>query len=249
MRFSTPRLGAVPCLVLNAVLPPQCLSCGVTVERNGSLCSKCWEAVSFISPPYCALCGFPFEFDQGAGALCAACHQMRPAFDRGRAVMRYDQASRPFLLGFKHGDRTEGAPAYGAWLARAGRELVREAGVIAPVPLHWTRLWTRRFNQSALLAQALGKVAEKAVQPDLLLRQRATPPQGRLSRSQRRQNVAGAFALNPAHADDAAGQSVLLVDDVWTTGATLSACAAALRKAGAARVDVLVMARVLRDGL
>ena len=99
------------------------------------------------------------------------------------------------------------------------------------------------------MAQALGQVTGKPVQPDLLLRQRATPPQGRLSRAQRRQNVAGAFAVNPARSELVAGKSVLLVDDVWTTGATLSVCAAALRKAGAARVDVLVMARVLRDGL
>ena len=160
--------------------------------------------------------------------------------------MRYDEGSRGLVLGFKYADRTEGAAAYGAWLARAGAELAGEADLIVPVPLHWMRLFARRFNQAALLAQALGVETGLPVVPDLLLRRRHTPSQGRLSVDQRRRNVAGAFAVKGARAPRLAGRRVLLVDDVLTTGATVSACARTLRRGGAGAVDVLVLARVVR---
>ncbi len=160
--------------------------------------------------------------------------------------MRYDQSSRALVLGFKYADRTEGAAGYGTWLARAGAGLVAEADLIAPVPLHWLRLFNRRFNQAALLAQALGRGAGVPVVADLLLRRRHTPSQGRLSPAQRRRNVAGAFAVKPARKALLEGRRVLLVDDVLTTGATVSACARTLRRGGAGAVDVLVLARVVR---
>ncbi len=233
-------------LALNALLPPRCLACRVTVERPGALCAPCWKGVHFLDPPLCELCGFPLEFELGQGALCGACARERPTFDRARAVMRYDDSSRALVLGFKHADRTEGVPAYGAWLARAGTELVAEADLIAPVPLHWLRLFNRRFNQAALLAQALGRNAGVPVVADLLLRRRHTPSQGRLSPAQRRRNVAGAFAVKPSRKPLLEGRRVLLVDDVLTTGATASACARTLRRGGARAVDVLVLARVVR---
>jgi ComF family protein len=239
-------LKALPGLALNALLPPRCLACGGAVERPGALCPVCWEAVDFLGPPLCAGCGYPFEFDLGDGALCGACVREAPDFDRARAVMRYDELSKRLLIGFKHADRTEGAPAYGAWLARAGAELLAEADLIAPVPLHWLRLFSRRYNQAALLAQALGRRAERPVVQDLLQRRRHTPPQGRLSAPARRRNVAGAFAVRPAHKDRLQGRRVLLVDDVMTTGATAAACARVLRRGGAGAVDVLVLARVIR---
>ncbi len=160
--------------------------------------------------------------------------------------MRYDEASRGLVLGFKHADRTDGAPAYGAWLARAGAELIAEADLIAPVPLHWMRLFARRYNQAALLARALARRAGRPVAADLLLRRRHTPSQGRLSPAQRRRNVAGAFAVKPSRRPLLEGRRVLLVDDVLTTGATASACARTLRRDGARAVDVLVLARVVR---
>ncbi|MFQ5774840.1 MAG: ComF family protein [Kiloniellaceae bacterium] len=239
-------LRGLPRLALNALLPPRCLSCGALVERPGVLCPDCWARVDFLGPPHCAICGLPFEFDLGPAALCGACARERPAFERARAVMRYDEDSRRLLLGFKHADRTEGAPAYGAWLARAGAELVAEAELLAPVPLHWARLFARRYNQAALLAHALGREAGVPVVSDLLLRRRFTRSQGRLSPAARRRNVAGAFTVKPARAPLLAGRRVLLVDDVLTTGATVSACARALRRGGAAAVDVLVLARVVR---
>ena len=143
-------------LALNALLPPRCLGCGTVVARTAALCAGCWKGVQYLEPPLCALCGFPLEYDLGPEALCGACAREPPRFDRARAVMRYDEGSRGLVLGFKHADRTEGAAAYGAWLARAGAELTAEADLIVPVPLHWMRLFTRRFNQAALLAQAVG---------------------------------------------------------------------------------------------
>ncbi|MEE8187831.1 MAG: ComF family protein [Kiloniellales bacterium] len=235
-------------LALNAILPPRCLSCGVTVDALGRLCADCWERADFLTPPVCAACGFPFAFDLGPETLCGACLRETPVFARARAVLRYGETSRRLLLGFKYADRTEGAAAYGAWLARAGAELLAEADMVAPVPLHWRRLFGRRYNQAALLARALEGQCEAPVVPDLLLRRRATRSQARLSPEARRRNVAGAFAVNPARAALIDGRRVLLVDDVLTTGATVSACARTLKRAGAAAVDVLVLARVVRSG-
>ncbi len=161
-------------------------------------------------------------------------------------MFRYDDHSRGLILRFKYADQLDGAPSYGTWLARAGAELVREADLIAPVPLHRWRLLRRRFNQSAVLAHALGRQAGKPVAADLLVRTRATPSQGGLNFRQRRRNVRNAFAVRRPRAASVRGRRVLLVDDVLTTGATVEACAKALLAAGASGVDVVVLARVVR---
>ena len=231
---------------LDIVLPPRCLSCGGSVGEHGQLCAACWAAVSFIAPPFCAACGTPFAFDGGAGALCGACIAARPLYDRARAVMRYDDGARALVLGFKHADRTDRAPALARWMARAGAELLAGADVIVPVPLHRWRLLHRRFNQSALLAHELGRVAGRPVVAHLLRRKRNTPSQGALTRAQREDNVAGAFLLRPGQAARVAARRVLLVDDVLTTGATATACTKVLLRAGATAVDVLTVAHVIR---
>ena len=213
-----------------------------------------------LADPQCRCCGLPFAYDPAGGPvegatgsgsseelLCGACLAAPPAFAHARAVMRYDDASRPLLLGFKHGDRTEAAATFAGWMARAGRDLLAETDIVAPVPLHWRRLFARRYNQAALLTRALAHRASLPEVPDLLLRRRATPSQGRLTRAERQRNVAGAFTVNPRRAGAVAGRRLLLVDDVMTTGATVSACARAVLKAGAASVDVLVLARAVRD--
>lgn len=233
---------------LDTVLPPQCLACDALVSEPGALCHDCWDGAMFVSAPFCKACGVPFEFDHGPDALCGACARQRPAFARARAVFLYNDVSRDLITGLKHRDRMHGAPAFGRWLARAGAELIADADWIAPVPLHPLRLWRRRFNQSALLAQSMTReagVPEKFM-PDLLRRTRATPSQGGLNASQRRRNVHGAFAVQPRHVDDLRGRRVLLIDDVYTTGATLEACTGVLLKAGAEGVDALALARVDR---
>jgi ComF family protein len=234
--------------LLDLVLPPRCVGCGAGLAEGAeaaALCADCWSAVEFLAPPLCGRCGYPFEFELGADALCLACRARPPVFDRARAVFRYDAGSRPMLLSFKHADRTDLAPAFGRWLARAGAELLAEADLVAPVPLHWTRLFARRYNQAALLAQFAAKLAGRPCRPDLLIRRRRTKPQS-AGRAARARNVAGAFQVPPARRGLVEGRRILLVDDVRTTGATLEACARALKAAGADHVDVLTLAMVVR---
>ena len=196
----------------------------------------------------CGACGLPFTFDPGLAdeVLCGACARDRPPYDRARAVMAYGDFSRKLILAFKHGDRTDTAPGLGRWLAASGGDLIADAEVIAPVPLHWSRLFARRYNQAALLAIEVGRLSEVAVAPDLLVRRKRTPPQGRMSRAARRRNVRGAFKVHPNRRKDLDGRRVLLIDDVMTTGATASACAKTLLRGGAKAVDVLTLARVVR---
>ncbi len=236
--------------LLDAVLPPRCLKCGQVVAAEGgaqgALCPGCWQQLSFLGGPCCACCGQPFDFELGPDALCGACIEAPPAFDRARAVLRYDEASRDLILAFKHADRTSLAPTFGAWLNRIGQELLGDSDLIVPVPLHWSRLFGRRYNQAALLANALGALSGKPVLPDLLIRRRATKKQGHLGRLARQRNVAGAFALHPRRGALLEGKRILLVDDVITTGATVTNCAKVLRKNGAIAVNVLALARVIQ---
>jgi len=242
--------------LVDALLPPRCLACGVGLGSRmgagaeGALCAACWSEIEFIDGPACATCGLPFAFDEGAGALCAGCIQQAPAYRRHRSVMRYGAASRALVLGFKHGDRTASAPTFGAWLKRAGAGMIEDATLIIPVPLHRRRLFTRRYNQSALLARglfkALGPDSRAVVAPGLLRRVRHTASQGNLSRSARQRNVSGAFKVSADDARHLKDAHVLLIDDVMTTGATVEACAKSLLRAGAASVDVLTLARVVR---
>jgi ComF family protein len=217
---------------VDAVLPPRCLACGEITAEPGAVCGACWQGLDFISAPMCDCCGLPFAYDAGGGALCGECARERPLYGRARSVLVYDDASRSLVLAFKHADRTDAAPAFGRWLARAGGDLVAEADAIVPVPLHRRRLLARRYNQAALLALALGRLSDKSVLVDVLRRTRATPSQGRMGRGQRERNVRGAFAVPDDRRGLIAGKRVLLVDDVLTTGATLSACARALLHGG-----------------
>ncbi|NNG02674.1 MAG: ComF family protein [Inquilinus sp.] len=232
---------------LDAVLPPRCLSCGAVVGGDGALCPPCWTRLAFVGPPHCVCCGLPFPYDAGEELRCGACIRRRPAFDRARAALVYDGASRPLLLGFKHGDETHAAAPFARWMAGAAGSLLTGADLLVPVPLHRWRLFRRRYNQAALLAHALGRGAGRPVATDLLIRRRRTPSQGGLGRVGRAANVRGAFAVPQAVRARIAGRRLLLVDDVMTTGATVEACARALRRAGAAHVDVIVLARVVPE--
>lgn len=231
---------------LSVVLPARCLGCGTIVERPGSLCASCWDRVTFLGPPHCARCGLPFEHDHGEGMICLDCHRASPPFGRARAAMRYDPESRGLILGLKHGDRTDGAPSYGRWMARAAGPLLDDADLVIPVPLHWSRLAKRRYNQSALLARAVAEVAGKPFSPRLLTRVRRTRPLGDMNATARRRVLQGAFRVPEDRRAALRDKHVLLVDDVLTTGSTANACARTLLRAGAASVDVLTLARIVR---
>jgi len=235
------RTGTV---LLDLVLPPRCIACGEEVDAVNALCVACWRKVTFLGEPCCACCGLPFDHDLGAGALCGACAEARPAYDRARSALRYDDGSRGLILAFKHGDRLHGAPAFGDWMRRAGAALLADADLLMPVPLHWTRLLSRRYNQAALLAHAIHRADGPRVAPDWLTRRRRTPSQGELGPEGRLRNVRGAFRLKPGKS--VRNLKIVLVDDVLTTGATLEECARVLKRAGAARVDALALARSLR---
>ena len=234
--------------LLDLLLPPRCLGCGACVDDQGGLCAACWSGLAFLGPPQCRTCGYPLPHALPEAPLCGGCAAEPPPYDRARAALRYDEGSRRLILRFKHADRTDVAPAFGGWLARAGGELVEGADLIAPVPLHRWRLLRRGYNQAAMLARALAQETGRPLVPDLLQRVRATASQQGLSGRARQENItAGAFRVHPWHRRRPAGRRILLVDDVLTTGATVGACARVLRQAGAVEVDVLTLARVVRD--
>lgn len=232
--------------LLDSILPPLCLGCNEIVDEPGGLCTTCWPGFSFIAAPHCARCGVPFAEDLAAGAECGACLRRAPGYRRARAALVYDNESRRLVLPFKHGDRTDMARACGSWMASAGRELLADAELIAPVPLHWRRLFTRRYNQALLLARSVSTASKGRLVPDLLRRARWTGSQAGLKAQERRTNVRRAFELHPRWATVVRDKTVLLVDDVLTTGATVEACARALQRGGARHVDVLTLARVVR---
>lgn len=241
-------------MVLNVILPPRCPLTGAIVDENGALSAEAWEKLTFIRPPACRQCGYPFSLSledqtQGDGAFCGPCLKSPPAYDRARASLLYDEASRDLILAFKHGDRTDFVPCLNKMLMRAaadllGEELTEQSWLCAPVPLHPLRLLKRRYNQSALLAAALSRTLRYDYGPDLLKRTRHTPPQGHLSSKDRYKNVRTAFAVTQKYASCVRGRNILLVDDVFTSGATIEACARTLKKAGAAQIYAVTVARV-----
>ncbi|MBD8677045.1 ComF family protein [Sphingomonas sp. CFBP 13720] len=226
--------------IVALALPPRCPACGDVVEADHRFCAGCWSALRFLGDPACAGCGLPFAFDRGEGVRCAPCLARAPVHDGVRAAVAYGPVARDVALKLKYGGRLALATTMGRLMAR---HVPADATRIVPVPLHPRRLWTRGYNQAGLIAAA---VAERACVPldrDLLRRTRATPPLREMGSRARAKVVAGAFAVaDPARV---VGQSIVLVDDVYTSGATTDACAKILSKAGAERVRVLCWARVI----
>ena len=235
-----PRMRGLWRGALDMVFPPQSIDGAPAMA--GGLSAAAWSRIQWLDGPVCDGCGAPFEYD--IGVRCAACLARPRAFDAARAACLYDETSREPILKLKHADRADLAPLFARWLSRAARDLLDEADAIAPVPLHPSRLLSRRYNQAAEIARPLARLCGVAYLPDALIRRRATDTQGGKSGSGRKRNVAGAFEVPAARARQVAGRRILLVDDVLTTGATAEGCARALKAAGAVRVDVAVVARV-----
>ena len=229
--------------VLDLALPPLCAACREPVEGKG-LCAACWSKLSFITRPYCERLGIPFAYDPGPGILSMEAIADPPAYNRARAAVRFDDVSRALVHNLKYGDRLDLAPMMGRWMSHAGRELLAEVDALVPVPLHWRRLWARRFNQSAMLATRISAESGVPVATIALKRVRATAQQVGLTRTQRSANVQGAFRVPDEGKAAVAGRKLVVIDDVLTSGATVEGCARALLRAGAANVDVLVFARV-----
>jgi ComF family protein len=229
------------------LVPPICVACRMPVATHNALCSRCWGGVDFIQSPVCARLGIPLPYDAGPGALSARALMSPPAYDRARAVARHAGVMRDLVHRLKYGDQHHGLRLFGRLLAMAGKELLADADILVPVPLARFRLWRRGFNQAALIAAALSRESGIRTDPLLVRRTRATTSQVGLTLDARRRNVQGAFAVSQSRTGGIRGRNLVVIDDVVTTGSTVEAVTRALKRAGAARVDVLALTLVTDD--
>lgn len=230
--------------VLDFALPPRCPGCGSITAQEHLFCLTCWQKLHFLAEPCCRRCGLPFEYDSGEDAECGGCLANPPSYDRLRAAVAYGEIARKVVLKLKY----SGRPAAAETLAHLMQRLLeaRESeAMLVPVPLHRWRIWKRGYNQSALIASALSQRTGHRAELDLLRRARATPVLRGLGRHERAVAVRGAFALSPRGRDVVRGRTIILVDDVYTSGATVDACAKVLKRGGALRVEIICWARVL----
>jgi ComF family protein len=230
------------------LLPQRCAVCRSRIEEGGGVCPTCWGQLTFLAGPSCIQCAHPFDVGDPAQELqCARCLVDPPFYDYTRSALLYEGAAKELILRFKHADAMHLAPTLAQWMAKAAGPLLEEGAILAPVPLHWTRLMKRKYNQAALLAREMARQHPHLIfWPELLKRKRATPPQGFKNKSERADNVHGAFTMNTALPRDLSNKVILLVDDVYTSGSTVNECARILKKAGIKAVYVLTIARVAR---
>ncbi len=234
--------------LLNIIYPPRCLACGVETESTRGLCKDCWPEAHFISGLVCEACGLPLPGDSdGCVQYCDSCHRSPPGWYRGRAVALYDGPVRRLILALKHGDRLDTVGPVANWLAHASTDLVEPGCVVVAVPIHWRRFLRRKYNQAALLGRKFAKERELTFVPDVLQRVRPTIIQKGMSRKERIENQSGSVQVHRNRVDHIAGKPVIIVDDVMTTGATLSACSEACLSVGAKSVNVVVVARVSKS--
>lgn len=245
------RLKSLLGAILDLILPPKCLKCSQRVDSAHNICPECWKNITFITDPKCFICGLPFDIETNNEkilfneSLCGVCEKGGRSFDRAVSALRYDDESRKMIISYKHQDRTEYAKYFAKLLEQAGKELFDNVDIIIPVPLHRNRLITRRFNQSALVSHALARELCVEHKPQLLLRTKNTPPQQGNS-NKRSINVKGAFNISPKDASQIKDTNILLIDDVYTTGATAENCAKTLKRNGAKAVYVLTIYRALQ---
>ena len=244
LRHGLTGIGHVAGLLLDFLLPPQCATCRQLTDSHDALCATCWAKLPLIERPYCERLGIPFAFDPGERMIGLAAQQDPPPYGRARAACRFEGIARDLVHAVKYRDRHDVVALMARLMSRAGRELIDDADIVLPVPLHRGRLWRRRYNQATLLASEIGARCAKPVPFDLLLRIKRTRQQVGLSADQRRRNVAGAFSLAGHAASYVDGAQILLIDDVLTTGATVEGCTKTLLRAGCRGVDILTFARV-----
>ncbi len=231
---------------VSLIYPPQCLSCDGSVGDAFGLCGSCWRDMHFIGGTVCEGCGCPLQGeDDGHRLECDECMSTPRVWSQGRAALLYEDRAKELVLGLKHGDRTDVARTAAGWMHRAAGLLIRDAPIVAPVPLHWSRILRRKYNQSDLLGGAFADHAELEYWPGLLRRTRYTPSLDRKSRDERFRTLSNAISVCARHKARLAGRVVVLIDDVMTSGATLTACSDACLRAGAADVRIVVLARVM----
>lgn len=229
-------------------VPPLCLACRQPLTQHDAVCARCWQDIHFIVPPVCDRLGIPLPFDPGGGPIVSAAAAANPpSYDRARAVAHYDGVMRQLIHKFKYGDQHAPRKLFTRWLKSAAKELTTDCEVVTPVPLSRKKLRNRRFNQAALLAKDLAADSNLVFEPRLLARRKNTLSQVGLTRDQRKRNLQGAFEVPHSKTTAVEGRSILLVDDVITTGTTVEACARILKRAGAARIDVLALAIVTNE--
>ncbi|WP_313614550.1 ComF family protein [Agrobacterium sp.] len=231
--------------LVDVVYPPLCPGCGVLISKSGAFCSECWSGISFIERPYCEILGLPFSSDPGPGMLSSEAIASPPPFDRLRSAVIHDGAARRIVHQLKYQDRMDLVHMMAIWMLRASDGMVEQCDCLLPVPLHRMRFLSRRFNQSAELSRHLSMLSGKPFLTSSVLRTKSTKRQVGLSARARQDNMRGAFAFAPGRELDVTGKRVVLVDDVYTTGATVSAVARLLKKAGAADVTVLTFAMAI----
>ncbi len=232
---------------IDAILPPRCPISGDIVDRQGMISPDIWAGLDFISSPICNICGIPLGFEVGEAGNCLSCLENPPNYSSSRSALIYNDASRDLILSFKHGDKTHIVSSFVPWMMRAGSKMFEQADFLIPVPLHHMRLISRRYNQAALLADALARASGILSLSLALKRIRFTPSQGHLSQSDRLKNVYNAFELLDKYKDRLIGKNVILIDDVYTTGATTNECSRILLSCGVKKVHVLTLARVVND--
>ena len=232
-------------LLADLLYPPTCAACAAATGTHRSLCPRCWATLRFIERPYCEVLGSPFSHDLGAGILSAEAMADPPPFDRLRSAAVHDGVVRDLVHGLKYRDRIDLAPMMAEWMMRASDGAVAGCDALIPVPLHRTRMFSRKFNQAAELSRHLSRLSGKPMLPATLVRVKRTSQQVGLGARARQDNVRGAFTIARNRENDVFGRRIVLIDDVYTTGATAAAATRALKKAGAADVSVLTFARAL----